>query len=101
MATPGTTTATRYATTPLGARQIDIARPDGGRLNVTAPLPPHMNKSWKMLGFNPDGGASPFPPKKHEQKKKPAPLRPEAPRGTKPDMKKARRKATSTGRKRG
>jgi 23S rRNA pseudouridine955/2504/2580 synthase len=87
----------------LHARQIDIARPDGGRLNVTAPLPPHMEKTWKLLGFNPDDGASPFPPKRHEREKpKAAAPRPEAPRGKKPKppMQKARRKATSTGRKR-
>jgi 23S rRNA pseudouridine955/2504/2580 synthase len=87
----------------LHARQIDIARPDGGRLNVTAPLPPHMEKSWRLLGFNPDDGASPFAPKRHEREKpKAAPPRPEAPRGKKPKppMQKARRKATSTGRKR-
>ncbi|SRR5579885_634441 len=36
----------------LHARSIDIAHPDGGRLKVTAPLPPHMAKSWKFLGFN-------------------------------------------------
>lgn len=85
----------------LHARQIDIARPDGGRLKVTAPLPPHMDKSWKMLGFNPDDGASPFPPKRHEREK-PKPARPEAPqRKKKPVLEqKARRKATSTGRKR-
>ena len=38
----------------LHARSIDIARPDGGRLYVMAPLPPHMLKSWKLLGFDPD-----------------------------------------------
>jgi 23S rRNA pseudouridine955/2504/2580 synthase len=38
----------------LHARSIDIARPDGGRLVVTAPLPEHMLKSWELLGFNPD-----------------------------------------------
>ncbi len=36
----------------LHARSIDIARPDGGRLVVTAPLPDHMLKSWELLGFN-------------------------------------------------
>lgn len=36
----------------LHARSIDIARPDGGRLQVTAPLPEHMMKSWELLGFN-------------------------------------------------
>ncbi len=36
----------------LHARSIDIAHPDGGRLHVTAPLPEHMRKSWKLLGFD-------------------------------------------------
>ena len=36
----------------LHARSIDIAHPDGGRLKVTAPLPPHMLKTWKLLGFD-------------------------------------------------
>ncbi len=59
-----------------------------------------MDKSWKMLGFNPDDGANPFPPKRHERDK-PKPARPEAPRKKKPVLEqKARRKATSTGRKR-
>jgi len=44
----------------LHARSIDIARPDGGRLVVTAPLPPHMLKAWKLLGFDPDLAANPF-----------------------------------------
>ncbi|MFO1249075.1 MAG: RluA family pseudouridine synthase [Alphaproteobacteria bacterium] len=48
----------------LHARSIDIGRPDGGRLQVTAPLPPHMVKSWKLLGFNPDDKSDLFPPKK-------------------------------------
>jgi len=38
----------------LHARSIDIARPDGGRLQVTAPLPAHMLKSWELLGFDAD-----------------------------------------------
>ena len=38
----------------LHARSIDIARPDGGRLVVTAPLSDHMQKSWEFLGFNAD-----------------------------------------------
>jgi 23S rRNA pseudouridine955/2504/2580 synthase len=38
----------------LHARSIDIARPDGGRLQVTAPLPEHMLKSWELLGFDAD-----------------------------------------------
>ena len=48
----------------LHARSIDIGRPDGGRLQVTAPLSPHMVKSWKLLGFDPDDRRDPFPPKK-------------------------------------
>jgi len=38
----------------LHARSIDIARPDGRRLQVTAPLPEHMLKSWELLGFDAD-----------------------------------------------
>ena len=36
----------------LHARSIDIEHPGEGRLQVTAPLSPHMAKSWKFLGFN-------------------------------------------------
>ncbi len=38
----------------LHARSIDIAHPDGGRLAVSAPLPPHMQRAWKLFGFNTD-----------------------------------------------
>jgi 23S rRNA pseudouridine955/2504/2580 synthase len=48
----------------LHARSIDIARPDGGRLRVIAPLPPHMAKSWDLLGFDADDKRDPFPAKK-------------------------------------
>src|SRR5471032_566381 len=44
----------------LHARAIDIARPDGGRLNATAPLPPHMLKTWALLGFDPERPGNPF-----------------------------------------
>ena len=44
----------------LHARSIDIAHPDGGRLRVTAPLPPHMLKTWELLGFDPDNSSDPF-----------------------------------------
>jgi 23S rRNA pseudouridine955/2504/2580 synthase len=37
----------------LHARSIDIAHPDGGRLSVIAPLPPHMEQTWKLFGFDP------------------------------------------------
>ena len=51
----------------LHARSIDIGRPDGGRLQATAPLPPHMLKSWKLLGFDPDDKSDPFPAKKKKR----------------------------------
>jgi 23S rRNA pseudouridine955/2504/2580 synthase len=44
----------------LHARSIDIARPDGGRLHVVAPLPEHMKKAWELFGFNADSAADPF-----------------------------------------
>lgn len=53
----------------LHARSIDIGRPDGGRLQVTAPLSPHMEQSWGLLGFDPDDRRDPFPPKKKSQKR--------------------------------
>ena len=43
----------------LHARSINIAHPDGGRLQVGAPLPPHMLNTWKLLGFDP-GAPGPF-----------------------------------------
>ena len=36
----------------LHARTLDIAHPDGGRLQVTAPLSPHMERSFNLLGFD-------------------------------------------------
>jgi 23S rRNA pseudouridine955/2504/2580 synthase len=44
----------------LHARSIDIAHPDGGRLQVTAPMPPHMIKSWELLGFDTEAKPDPF-----------------------------------------
>jgi 23S rRNA pseudouridine955/2504/2580 synthase len=38
----------------LHARAIEVPHPAGGSLKVTAPLPDHMRKSWKLLGFDPD-----------------------------------------------
>jgi len=52
----------------LHARSIDIARPDGGRLHADAPLPPHMLKSWELLGFDPELKINPF---ERKQKAKP------------------------------
>ncbi len=48
----------------LHARSIDIPRPDGGRLQVTAPLSPHMAKSWELLGFDANDKRDPFPTRK-------------------------------------
>ena len=48
----------------LHARSIDIAHPEGGRLKVTAPLPSHMLKSWKLLGFDARDTSDPFPGKR-------------------------------------
>jgi 23S rRNA pseudouridine955/2504/2580 synthase len=35
----------------LHARRIVIPHPDGGDIDVSAPLPPHMVQSWNLLGF--------------------------------------------------
>ena len=48
----------------LHARSIDIAHPLGGRLKVAAPLPPHMMKTWQLLGFDPDTQSNPFAARK-------------------------------------
>ncbi|GAA0538386.1 23S rRNA pseudouridine955/2504/2580 synthase [Rhizomicrobium palustre] len=52
----------------LHARSIDIAHPDGGRLQVTAPLPPHMRASFETLGFDPDQEPKAFSFKKAPRK---------------------------------
>jgi 23S rRNA pseudouridine955/2504/2580 synthase len=36
----------------LLARRLILPHPKGGVLDVTAPLPPHMKKSWDMFGFD-------------------------------------------------
>jgi 23S rRNA pseudouridine955/2504/2580 synthase len=36
----------------LHARRIVIPHPDGGKIDVTAPMPPHMVQSWNLLGFD-------------------------------------------------
>lgn len=36
----------------LHARRIVMPHPSGGTLDVTAPLPPHMQQSWNLLGFD-------------------------------------------------
>lgn len=48
----------------LHARSIDIAHPDGGRLTVTAALPAHMLKTWRLMGFDPESKTDPFAARK-------------------------------------
>ncbi|MEM1376103.1 MAG: RluA family pseudouridine synthase [Pseudomonadota bacterium] len=36
----------------LHARRLRIPHPDGGLINVTAPLPPHMVQTWNLLGLD-------------------------------------------------
>lgn len=43
----------------LHARAIRIPNPGGGILEVSAPLPDHMKKTWKLLGF--EEGLEPHP----------------------------------------
>ena len=45
----------------LLARRIAVPHPRGGAIDVTAPLPPHMEQSWNLLGldakrYDPDRG---------------------------------------------
>ncbi len=42
----------------LHARRIRIDAPDGGKIDVTAELPPHFAESLTMLGFSPMAGDS-------------------------------------------
>ncbi|TPW34328.1 RluA family pseudouridine synthase [Oecophyllibacter saccharovorans] len=43
----------------LHARELDLPHPSGGRLKVTAPLPAHMQETFRQLGFVP--GPTPEP----------------------------------------
>jgi 23S rRNA pseudouridine955/2504/2580 synthase len=43
----------------LHARSLAIPSPEGGLLQVTAPLPPHMRETWDLLGFTGDA-SDPF-----------------------------------------
>jgi 23S rRNA pseudouridine955/2504/2580 synthase len=36
----------------LLARRIAVPHPRGGKIDVSAPLPPHMEQSWNLLGFD-------------------------------------------------
>ncbi len=44
----------------LHARSIEIAHPEGGRMSVSAPLPPHMRSAWELFGFDPNDRSDPF-----------------------------------------
>jgi len=44
----------------LHARAISIPHPDGGRLTVIAPLPPHMKRTWEFFGFDENDQRDPF-----------------------------------------
>jgi 23S rRNA pseudouridine955/2504/2580 synthase len=44
----------------LHARSLDIAHPEGGRLRISAPLPPHMLHAWKLFGFDPESQVDAF-----------------------------------------
>jgi 23S rRNA pseudouridine955/2504/2580 synthase len=39
----------------LLARRIVVPHPRGGTIDVSAPLPPHMQQSWNLLGFDATG----------------------------------------------
>jgi len=43
----------------LHARSLSIPHPLGGTLQVTAPLPPHMRRTWGFFGF-PEDVEDPF-----------------------------------------
>lgn len=45
----------------LHAAALAIPHPDGGRLTVQAPLPPHMQETFALLGFDASLAHDPFP----------------------------------------
>lgn len=44
----------------LHARSLEIPHPDGGIISVTAPLPDHMQETWKFFGFDSNTSGDPF-----------------------------------------
>ena len=44
----------------LHAKAIELPLPDGRRISVSAPLPPHMIDTWSFLGFSANTGAPPI-----------------------------------------
>ncbi len=45
----------------LHARYLRIRKPSGGYLEITAPLPAHMRKTWELFGWEPDTTTDFFP----------------------------------------
>ncbi|HYG29488.1 MAG TPA: RluA family pseudouridine synthase [Allosphingosinicella sp.] len=56
----------------LHARRIRIDHPDGGRIDVTAELPPHFAETMANLGFDPALGDLPLDEPKKAPKRDPA-----------------------------
>ena len=44
----------------LHARAIRIPHPGGGELEIVAPMPEHMQATWKFFGFDQSSGDDPF-----------------------------------------
>lgn len=45
----------------LHARRLVVPHPGGrGRIDVVAPLPPHMRETWRYFGFSPNSDGDPF-----------------------------------------
>lgn len=44
----------------LHARRIVIPHPRGGMFDISAPLPQHMEKAWRLFGFDPHETREPF-----------------------------------------
>jgi 23S rRNA pseudouridine955/2504/2580 synthase len=45
----------------LHARRLILPHPSGkGRIDATAPLPPHMRETWRYFGFDPKSDGDPF-----------------------------------------
>ena len=42
-------------------RRLEIPKPAGGILRISAPLPPHMAAAVAAFGFDAGGEADPFP----------------------------------------
>ena len=63
----------------LHSRRIRIDSPDGGKIDVTADLPPHIAESFATLGFDQSAGDRPAP--KPVQRHRPARAKPATRRG--------------------